>query len=585
MQEAEQRFSFKKLFIPLTTFKAIHIIVIVGIIVFGNMLFNSFVYDDDPQIISNPLVHSLSNLRYFFMGGTFFDEGSGQIIGIYYKPLLSTVFALNYTIFGPQPLPFHLFQLLLHIVNAFLIYILFRKFFNITISFIMSIIFLVHPINQEAVGYISALQEVLFFFFGMIALILSTNSSRNIKKIILINVFLFLGLLSKETAILFVPILFLYSYLFNKESFTKIYFFSITITTAFYLYLHFFVAHLAKITNAVLPIMKLSLLERMITMPAILFYYLKNFLWPNELAIQQVWIVKRVTFSQFYFPLITDVLFFLLIGLVGLFLLKSKKKMFFAYLFFLLWFLLGIVMHMQIIPLDATVAARWFYFPIIGLLGLLGTIVSSVTILNKAIKRLAIAVAVIVIILLSGKTIVRNTNWVNTLTLCIHDLPMSTDSYSLQAACASELLKVGRLREAQSHYAIAAKLAPEWGPNWYQYGVSYEYAKDIAKAREYYRKSIQLSNEVNGYVSLASTYLKYENNPQEAKKIVEEGLKSYPNYQRLQLYLAVCEYKLNNKQRALEIATRAYQTDPSPEAVYVLRQISNNEEVRFGKGF
>ncbi len=81
-------------------------------------------------------------------------------------------------------------------------------------------------------------------------------------------------------------------------------------------------------------------------------------------------------------------------------------------------------------------------------------------------------------------------------------------------------------------------------------------------------------------MSLASTYLKYENDPKEAKQIVEKGLKSYPNYQRLQLSLAVCEYKIGNKQKAIEIATKTNQMNPTSESQYVLTQIMNAQEIK-----
>jgi hypothetical protein len=49
MQDTEQEFSFKRLFSPLTTFKAIHIIVIAGLLVFGNTLFNNSVEDEKQE--------------------------------------------------------------------------------------------------------------------------------------------------------------------------------------------------------------------------------------------------------------------------------------------------------------------------------------------------------------------------------------------------------------------------------------------------------------------------------------------------------------------------------------------------------
>jgi protein O-mannosyl-transferase len=577
MQEKE--FSLRKLFIPLTSSKAIHILIIVGLVVFFSSLFNPFAYDDDLQIISNPLVHSLANIHYFFTGGNFFDAGTGQIVGIYYKPILSTVFTLLYAISWQQPFIFHFFQMLLHIVNACLVHILFRKFFKVLLSLFLSLIFLVHPINQESVVYISNLQENLFFFFGLLAFLISISVINNTRKIILVNIFLLLGLFSKETTILFVPILLLYSYIWGRKFFTRVYFFSILFTTVFYLYLHYFVAHLAKITDALVPIMKASLPERITTMPAIIFYYLKTFFFPIQLALGHSWVVTTLNFSRFYLPLFIDLFFFAILFFLGLYLRKINRKFFLTYLFFVCWLVLGIFMHLQIVPLDVTVAERWFYFPIVGMLGILGTIFNLGS-YKKIRKEMIIITGIIIIALLAGRTMVRNTNWINTLTLCQHDLQIIPESYSVQSVCAGELLKAGRYEEAKKYYAKAAELAPKWGSNWYQYGLSYEYTKNIEKAQEYYRKSIQLSNEVNAYVSLASTYLKYEDNPQEAKKIAEKGLKSYPNYQRLQLYLAVCEYRLGNKQKALEIATKAHQISPTSESQYVLMQIMNNQEVK-----
>ncbi|HWY79770.1 MAG TPA: hypothetical protein VNW29_05440 [Candidatus Sulfotelmatobacter sp.] len=581
-EDDQNNFFLGDFFSILTTKKSIIIIFSVSLVVFLYSLFNGFVYDDDSQVVNNPLVHSLLNFPYFFQGGTFYDSGSGQISSIFYRPIVSTIFTLLYIFSGTYPFLFHLFQVILHSINAILVFLLFRKFFKEKLALFTSLVFLVHPINQEVVAYISDLQENLFFFFGMSAILLSSGEINKFKKIFLINIFILLSLFSKETAILFIPIVLLYNYFFNKEKAHFTFYTSLVCTTVVYIYLRFFVAHISKINEALMPIMNASLSERILSIPSIIFYYLQTFFFPYQLALGHAWVVTSPSFDQLYIPLMVDILFFFFIGVLGFFIKKKTPNEFTVFLFFLLWFLLGLLMHLQLIPLDATVADRWFYFPIVGLLGMITLSFNFLHLIKKIKPEIITSLAVVIIMILAGRTMVRNANWIDNLTLCQHDLPYVPESYNVQSACGSQFIKAGQYEEAKKHFAIATVLAPKYSFNWYQYGLSYEYTHDIPKAREYYYKSIHLSNDVNAYVSLAATYLKYDNNPKQAKRIIEEGLKNYPNYQRLQLYLAVCEYKLNNTKRALDIVTKTYQNSPTIEAAYVLRQISNNDNVQLG---
>ena len=135
-------FSFKKLFVPLTTFKAIHWFGVVGIIVFFNSLFNGFVLDDAWQIIHNKTVHSLANIPLFFSGGTFSSGGGLQLMGDYYRPLMASYFSFVYNLFGATPFPYHLFQVVLHIANATLVFLLFKQFLAKSLSFFWHCYFL-----------------------------------------------------------------------------------------------------------------------------------------------------------------------------------------------------------------------------------------------------------------------------------------------------------------------------------------------------------------------------------------------------------------------------------------------------------
>jgi hypothetical protein len=110
VEDLEQEFSFKNLFQPLTTTKAVIIIAIVGIIVYFNSFFNGFVLDDWLQIELNPAIRSLTNIPQFFSGGTYYNGDVQNLTGPYYRPVVTAFFALLYAAFGLQASAFHIFQ-------------------------------------------------------------------------------------------------------------------------------------------------------------------------------------------------------------------------------------------------------------------------------------------------------------------------------------------------------------------------------------------------------------------------------------------------------------------------------------------
>src|SRR3990167_4285580 len=145
MFDEDSGISTKDLFSPLTNKKAIWVIIIIGAFVYFTSLFNGFVGDDASQIVNNPLVHSYKNIPNFFSGSTFYLGTSEQLYGHYYKPILSLYYALVYSIFGPNFSAFHFFQIIFHIVNASLLFLLFFWFIRLIAR--RSFIFLLRKIH------------------------------------------------------------------------------------------------------------------------------------------------------------------------------------------------------------------------------------------------------------------------------------------------------------------------------------------------------------------------------------------------------------------------------------------------------
>ncbi len=370
-----------------------------GFFVYFNGLFGAFVWDDIAQIQQNTLMQSLSNIPQLFLGGTYAPLNGISGTGTYYRPLMSLVFSLIYPMSGGQPFLFHFVQVLIHITNSILIFILFKKFVNEKFSFILALIFLVHPINVEAVSYISSLGEPLFVFFGLVAL-LFFQKENTLKHTIFVGFLLLCSLFAKETGIVFFVILFSYYLLFMSKKRQLLPVLCLTTTPlAIYLFMRFSLAkvHIENIPDV--PMMTAPLAERLFTMPAIFWFYIKTFFFPKDLFILQLWSVQKGS-GEFYITLLLSLLILTGVCMLGFWIKRTNKHSLPIFFFFTAWFLVGVGTHLQFIPLDFTVADRYFYFTMIGLLGMIGVSFINLKRIPQQINYFDITCLIIIIIAL-----------------------------------------------------------------------------------------------------------------------------------------------------------------------------------------
>src|SRR6266487_3605297 len=416
--EQDFTFDFKQFFSPLTTRKAICFIAVIGIIVYFNSLFNGFAWDDRPQILENDLTHSLSNIPKLFLGSTF--PGG---IGAYYRPFLSVSFTVIYSLFGAQPFFFHILQITIHILNSILLFVFFRKFFN-----------------------------------KQLALLLSLREKISINRTIGISFLLLCSLLSKETGILFILLVITYRFLFKLNK-RKVLLLSGTLIGVIYLYLRLFVGKVTYEISREVPIAGLSLPQRLLHIPAIIFYYVKTIVFPLQLGVWQKWTIHKITFVNFYFPLFITLIFFCLLFYAAFYLYKHDRKQIRLYIFFTMWFLSGLGLLLQIIPFDMTVSERWMYFPIVGLLGIIGIVIHTLQLKGSMVKSASILAALIILGMFSLRTIVRNTNWSDEITLFSHDVQVDDDNLK-ELMLAQDLIGKGMKEQAFPHFEKSIELNP-----------------------------------------------------------------------------------------------------------------------------
>lgn len=546
----------------------ITILIIAGFVVYSNSLLNGFVWDDEEQIVNNTLVHSLNNWPKFFFGGAFHSGGSGSLLGIYYKPLMTLSFSFLYSLFGPQPFFFHLLALLIHITNSVLVFFLF-EYLGLP-AFILSLIFLVHPLYSEVVLYASNMQDALYFFFGLSAFLLALKPQLNNRRGILISLLLLASMLSKETGILFAVLTGIYLLLFQKRK-TAAFSLWALFSIGTYLFMRFALANIPFNKYEIAPIARISFGERLTNIPKIIVYYLQTLLFPHNLAPNQHWIITSINFKDFYLPLIISVLFLGLIFFPAFWLRQRKDKNFRLYLFFFIWFLFSLAIHLQIFPLDVTVSGRWFYLPMVGLLGMLGV--------GFHFKRMFVIAVLIAAALLSLRTIDRTFDWRNGLSLYSRDIKVSKDNFNLENNLGVELFRIGNYEEAERRFENSVKLAPHWWTNWNNLGAIEEHQGELDKAEESYKKAVDNGGYYLAYENLASLYLFKQKDIQKAREFSETSLKVLPYNPKLWFILALAEYQLGNRQEALSAARTAYQLNPDKNTFYVYSRLQQNQKL------
>ena len=152
---------------------ALLILILATIAAYYPILFNDFLYywDDQWQVMNH---YTEEGITFGNLWAIFSEFFGGQ-----YSPVNETMYLFIYSLFGYNPMPFHLASLLLHIGCVCLAYIIIIRIFAQTtritfahaplVAFITALLFAVHPMKVESVAWISASKIPVYAFFYLLA--------------------------------------------------------------------------------------------------------------------------------------------------------------------------------------------------------------------------------------------------------------------------------------------------------------------------------------------------------------------------------------------------------------------------------
>ena len=194
-------------------------IVILAFALYGNTIQNGYSIDDDfVTTEKNQLVKKgIRGIPEIF--ATRYSEGQGQTYG--YRPVVKISFAIEYELFGLNPHISHLINILLYALTGIFLFLLLKKIlkkYNPLLPFIITILFIAHPIHTEVVASLKNRDEILSFLGSIIALYLFIKYTETNKIInITLGVFFYIiALLSKLSTITFLAVIPLTIYYFTN---------------------------------------------------------------------------------------------------------------------------------------------------------------------------------------------------------------------------------------------------------------------------------------------------------------------------------------------------------------------------------
>jgi len=535
---------------------------IIGLILYFRSVFNGFLGDDYYNIVENNLIHSIYNFPALFTSDPLFNTWNS------YRPLMYAFFSVIYSMFGLNSGFYHLFDLLLHLLNTILLFIFLKKIlilqkfrFPQVLSFILSLIFLVHPVNVEAVAYISVTPDLMVFCFSLLGLFAADYYCRKKGSIIiafLIHLLILACLLSKETGLMVVVMIPAFCFLIYKKINKTVISFGVTPFVIYVLMRLIWDRAALGIKLTFLPsLYDSNLLVRLKTIPYEMSSYVRLIFFPKDLFMFQQDVVSSIFDPKFYLSLSMMVA---AIAIICWLFFKYKSRIL---TFFLVWMAFNFLQISNIIPLTTSVAERWMYITLIGVLGFFGIIITHVLKYKKIILFLSLAL-LIFIPLAMLRTYIRIGDWKDQYTLYSHDLAYKrNDPYALNNY-AYQLFLRGDFINSLRNLEDAFKIDPTNLTTRLHLGLVLVKVGKTDEAKKLFYDMLQDKNNVTEYGYIAEYYVEnIDTNPDPDFMInlLSRLINQSPNDIYLNKLMEIAWSHKQNWNQALFYANRVYQLD------------------------
>ncbi len=523
------------------------LIILAGIVSYSNSFTVPFQFDDYVNFVNQQSNHDLSH----FGNLTTWIHATN-------RPLSNFSLALNYHFNGFETNNYHVINLLFHVLTGLVLFLLIFQLTNFFMkddktsrswfAFLVSLVFVLHPIQTQAVTYIVQRMSVMAALFYLLSIYLyGEGRIKHIdmgisKKTCLLYALSFisfiLALESKENAATLPVVLLLYEICFIRDKQNK----------PFLKYIISFGAILVLIGTAIvisghIP-KQTDLITRgqyFLTQIRVIVQYLKLLVLPIGLNIDHD---VKLSSSFFALPVIISTIILLVLLDMSYHLYKKHRIISFA----ILWFFITLAVESSIIPISDVMVEHRLYLPLVGFA--IALVYAAKYILGKNHQSYYQYGILLIVILYGGLTIHRNHIWQSEEGLWTDTISKSPNKARPHRMLADVYLKQERFSDARQEYKKAIQIEPK-NPEFYvNYGYSLEKSGDLSSAKKAYLQSLAiLPNQSMVYVNLGNiAQQQYEF--VQAASFYKKALQLKPDFQEASLGLAAAFDKMGDHQAA-----------------------------------
>lgn len=548
------------------------LILLLGVLAYSNSFGVPFVLDDFESITRNETIRSLGN---FLPGGSGYDFHPRRWVGY-----LS--FALNHHFGGLNVFGYHLVNLFIHLATALLVYALTRLSFRTpvlaasrlaplagSLALLAALLFVVHPVQTQAVTYVVQRLTSLCALFYLLALVFYLAARLHSEK----NLADQDGLVTQKWGGR--PTFFLIGMSLIATvlaMFTKEIAFTLPLAAALYEWAFFrgpwrrrliFLAPLLP-TLAIIPLfvalgqelggdgtfqqtlVDIPRWHYLFTQLPVILTYLRLLILPINQNLDYDFPVYSGFFAT---PVILS--FLLLAAVIALMfrLFAATRQPLSASVdpaarlcaFGMAWFFLTLSVESSLVPLADVIFEHRLYLPSIG--AFMAIAVALFLLREKLAERipgrLPLLAGALVILVLTAASWQRNRDWRSEVHIWQDTVRKSPNKSRPWYNLGTHLTDAGRPTEAIEALAQAVTLDPQHAEAWHNLGRSYLLNNQAAKAVVPLRTAVSLKPEMDNAVVNLAVALIQTRHPQEAIPLLQGVRRRYPDWPEVRLNLGI----------------------------------------------